>query len=343
MAPLTGARQLSVGNFHACVTVEGGQARCWGVGEHGRIGDGTLIDRKRAVVVRNETGRGPLTGVRQVVAGGTHTCAVVAGGQVRCWGLNAAHQLGTQGPATQRVLPVVVRVGTGAHPPFTGAVSLGTAYNTTCAVLASGQVRCWGDDAQAELGNGPATGQIGPVAVRSPAGGIDPPPGPGNLTGITQVGGGGDHLCARRANGRAYCSGAPAVPGRSGSAPTRTRSIARPRCSERPDRPQSSGRPMGLGKGRIPERADRPGQRGEVGRQVVDGLDAAEPGDEPAPGQVVGGRLDVLVEGPALVGHRRGVDQEAPHDQPIDPVGPLLVGPVPTLLQDPPGKPEPRA
>jgi len=207
-APLTDAVQLSVGAHHACVTLESGQARCWGVGEHGRIGDGTQIDRKRAVVVRNETGRGPLTGVRQVVAGGTHTCALVSGGQVRCWGLNAAHQLGTQGPATQRLLPVIVRVRTGSQPPFTGAVALGTANNTTCAVLASGQVRCWGDDGQAELGNGPATGQIGPVAVRSPAGGIDPPPGPGNLTGITQVGGGGDHLCARRANGRAYCWGA---------------------------------------------------------------------------------------------------------------------------------------
>jgi alpha-tubulin suppressor-like RCC1 family protein len=204
--PLSGVSQLSVGRAHVCATLDSGQARCWGVGEHGRIGDGTQADRKHAVVVKDVDGRGPLTGVRQVVAGSTHTCARLASRQVRCWGTNFNHQLGIPTPAVQRLLPVVVRQRTGSHPPLGGVIALGSGGDTTCAVLSTHQVRCWGDDQQGELGNGTTTGQIGPVAVRSPAGGIDPPT-PGNLTGITQVSGGLDHLCARRNNGRAYCWG----------------------------------------------------------------------------------------------------------------------------------------
>jgi alpha-tubulin suppressor-like RCC1 family protein len=207
VAPLTGVARLSVGRVHACATLDNGQARCWGVGEHGRLGNGTEADRTHAVVVKNETGSGPLTGVRQVVAGYEHTCARLASRQVRCWGVNSQHQLGIQQPAVHRLLPVVVRSRTGSHPPLSDVASLGSGGDTTCAVLLSHQVRCWGDDGQGELGNGTSTGQVGPVAVRSPAFGIDPPPSAGNLTGITQVSGGLDHLCARRSNGRAYCWG----------------------------------------------------------------------------------------------------------------------------------------
>ena len=204
---LSGVVQLSAGSFHTCATLGTGQVRCWGVGEHGRIGDGTQADRKHPVRVLAVAGTGPLTDVVQVVGGSAHTCARLSNRQVRCWGINANHELGIQAPAVQRLRPVVVQQRTPSHPPLTGVIGLGAGSNTTCAVLNTREVRCWGDDQQGELGNGTTTGQVGPVAVRSPAGGIDPPPGPGNLTGITQVGGGGDHVCARRNDGRAFCWG----------------------------------------------------------------------------------------------------------------------------------------
>ena len=39
--------------------------------------------------------------------GGLHTCAVVAGGEVRCWGYNGSGQLG-DGTATSSATPVTV-------------------------------------------------------------------------------------------------------------------------------------------------------------------------------------------------------------------------------------------
>lgn len=45
--------------------------------------------------------------VGQLEAGGSHTCAVIAGGTVQCWGNNASGQLG-DGTTTDRLVPTLV-------------------------------------------------------------------------------------------------------------------------------------------------------------------------------------------------------------------------------------------
>src|SRR5580765_5197171 len=80
----------------------------------------------------------------RVSAGGAHTCAVKANGDVDCWGLNDDGQAADQtGPYVQ--------------------VSAGFLH--TCAVKANGDVDCWGDN-----GFGQATDQTGPY-VQVSAGG----------------------------------------------------------------------------------------------------------------------------------------------------------------------------
>lgn len=98
----------SFSNGVTCARLGDGTARCWGYNARGALGDGTTTNRAAPTTVLRPDGAGPLTGVRQIVTGGLHTCAVVAGGEVLCWGRNASGQLG-DGTTANRALPVPAR------------------------------------------------------------------------------------------------------------------------------------------------------------------------------------------------------------------------------------------
>ena len=117
----------------------------------------------------------PLTGVSSVATDGYGFCAVLSSGGVECWGYNFAGDLGigtTGGPdgAGGYDTPQVV---TG----ITNAVSVtGDGDASYCAVLSSGGMDCWGENADGELGNGNSDGPDG--------GGYDTPQA---VTGVTNA------------------------------------------------------------------------------------------------------------------------------------------------------------
>ena len=94
-----------------------------------------------------------------VASGGSHSCAVLTSGGVVCWGLNSAGQLGN-GSTTNSSTPVAVS-GLSA-----GVASIAVGGNTSCAVLTSGVIKCWGDDSSGQLGDGsPSANSSTPVTV----------------------------------------------------------------------------------------------------------------------------------------------------------------------------------
>jgi alpha-tubulin suppressor-like RCC1 family protein len=112
--------------------------------------DGAIVDAGR--------GDGGYLGEPQksVSPGYDHTCAVLSGGRVKCWGSNASGKLGLgdtkdRGGQVGDMGPPLPVVNLGANRRAY-AVYAGGAH--TCALLTDGSVKCWGDNAFGQLGYG---------------------------------------------------------------------------------------------------------------------------------------------------------------------------------------------
>ena len=180
--PLTGATQISAGYTHTCALVAGGQAKCWGNNDSGQLGNGTNTNSNVPVDVVG------ITGATQITAGLYHTCALVAGGEIKCWGWNYSGQLGN-GTFTKTESNVPVDVS-----GISGATQITGGYSHTCALVAGGQIKCWGYNNFGVLGNGTYPGSKVPVDVVG-------------ITGATQITAGSYHTCALVAGGQAKCWG----------------------------------------------------------------------------------------------------------------------------------------
>ena len=194
---LTGVTQISAGtgSGHACARLSSGELRCWGNNFIGQIGSGGTTDRLRPTTVRNSTNTGPLTGVAEVAAGQSHTCARLTDGTARCWGEGQGNG---DGSTANRPLPVVVSNPAGTGP--LGNIVQIAAGRHACALLASGTARCWGANYGGQLGTGTRNQALRPVTVSNPG-------GTGPLSGVVHLETGEGHTCAMKNNGQDLCWG----------------------------------------------------------------------------------------------------------------------------------------
>ena len=144
---------ISTGYQHTCVVTSGGAVKCWGENRSGQVGDGTTSD---AIFPTDVVGLS--SGITRIAAGGRHSCALTSGGSVKCWGANAAGQLG-DGTTTQRLTPVDV-IG------ITGATAITVGVDHSCAILANGSARCWGYNIVGQAGDGTSGYVTIPAAAR---------------------------------------------------------------------------------------------------------------------------------------------------------------------------------
>ena len=140
------AVQIVAGKNHFCARMSDGTVRCWGEDAFGAIGEAPRTDGGAPPPVRTIGG---LSGVTQISAAGATTCARLDDGTAKCWGDNRAGQLGLDG-----VRPTY---DSAAHPVPTQvdlkeAVSrIDVGPRVVCAVLASGNVACWGENWQQQI------------------------------------------------------------------------------------------------------------------------------------------------------------------------------------------------
>ena len=98
-------------------------------------------------------------GTLRITAGDMHTCVVTSSGAARCFGSNYQGQLGN---GTRTDNP---SANTDVSGLSSGVQSISAGQNHTCAVLTSGDTKCWGNNNRGQLGDGTQTSTQVPVNV----------------------------------------------------------------------------------------------------------------------------------------------------------------------------------
>ena len=138
---------------HACGITTDSSAYCWGPGNWGQLGDGTLNDHYAPTRVATSLR------FRQVSVGIDHSCGVTTGNRAYCWG---------QGN--------LVGSGSGASTPTTGPVAVAgglyfkqvsAAGNHTCGLTTTNRAYCWGGNGHGGLGDGSVARRLRPVRVHT--------------------------------------------------------------------------------------------------------------------------------------------------------------------------------
>ncbi len=192
--------QMSGGWYHRCARLAAGNVRCWGLNHMGQLGyESTewLGDNPTEMPTADVSLGGDAL---QVAAGAYHTCAIIDGGIVKCWGAGAFGILGSG--ATENVGDKPGSMPPKAVPGIEGATQIALSENHTCA-LQNGEVRCWGRNSTGALGLG-HTNDIGDEPGEMPPASVllD------KMGGIaTQISAGSAHTCALMDSGKVRCWG----------------------------------------------------------------------------------------------------------------------------------------
>lgn len=165
----------------ACAVFQSGIIECWGQNDQGQLGNGV---RSAPLAVP-----APVLGITNATAvatTGRTTCAVLETGRIMCWGEGRYGLVGNGTTTTHVLTPVAVQ-------GINDATAISMAWDSACALLSSGGVKCWGQGAAGLSGSGDRTTLV-PVTAQ----------GISNATAVTHYGNG---ACAVLANGGIKCWG----------------------------------------------------------------------------------------------------------------------------------------
>jgi alpha-tubulin suppressor-like RCC1 family protein len=144
---------IAAGYEHTCAVAENREVFCWGSNQYGQLGNATDRRSLSPVAVR-----GLPTKAEAITCGDAHTCVLLRGGAVMCWGDNRHGQLGHgTDQRTEGAVPVVGLT--------TGVSAISAGDNHTCALLQAGTVECWGENGFGQVGDGTTTARLVPVKV----------------------------------------------------------------------------------------------------------------------------------------------------------------------------------
>jgi alpha-tubulin suppressor-like RCC1 family protein len=197
----SGIIEVATGGYHSCALTSIGGVKCWGQNDDGQLGnnDQTFASSTVPVAV-TDSDFVPITGAAAIALGRYHSCALMASGNVLCWGNNGAGQLGNNDPGFYgSSFPVTVVVDA-ENTPLAGVVAIAAGRYHTCALLFTGAMYCWGENNNGELGSASVESQS-TVAL----GVVDADDRP--IAAISAIAAGAFHTCAATRTGGAKCWG----------------------------------------------------------------------------------------------------------------------------------------
>tara|TARA_Y100000590_G_scaffold337462_1_gene384454 strand:+ start:466 stop:2172 length:1707 start_codon:yes stop_codon:yes gene_type:complete len=139
----------------------------------------------------NATSLVTVTVWKSISVGGAHVCGLTTDGKAYCWGKNDYGQLGG-GNTTNLSNPGLVE---GGHT----WESISARWSHACALKANDRAYCWGWNYIGQLGDGTKADRLSPTSV---TGGVEE----GGYS-FKSIATGGNHTCALKADGKAYCWG----------------------------------------------------------------------------------------------------------------------------------------
>ncbi len=185
---------IAAGGAHTCALIENGRVRCWGLNSSGQLGYNNTEN-----IGDNEDpsfpGDVPLNAKATALSvGGTHACALLEDGTLRCWGENASGQLGygNNEDIGDDEFPFSVN----AIDIAAGILEVTTGRGHTCVRVGEGGVRCWGGNAFGQLGYSNANPLAIPLVVDVALDAM-----------VTMLSSNGDHNCALLEGGGLRCWG----------------------------------------------------------------------------------------------------------------------------------------
>jgi alpha-tubulin suppressor-like RCC1 family protein len=179
-----GVVEIAAGEAHTCARTAAGVVHCWGAGESGQLGVPAIAFRAAPAPIALPDG---LT-AQALALGRRHSCVLVTGGRVFCWGDGSEGQLGAGEAIKMTTAPVEV-------PGVAGARMLTAGASHTCVLDTDNRLLCWG------AGDGGQTGADGEPARASFA------PAPVAIGAATAVAAGGAHTCILDPAGGLRCFG----------------------------------------------------------------------------------------------------------------------------------------
>jgi alpha-tubulin suppressor-like RCC1 family protein len=175
---------------YACALSSTGMAYCWGENTYGQLGNGTTTNSNIPSLVTMPAS----TTFTAISVNNHHSCALTNTSTAYCWGLNTHGQLGN-GTTINSNIPSLVTMP--ASTTFTKITTGGhDGRYFSCALSASNNAYCWGNNLRGYLGNGTTVDSTIPTAVTMPA-----------STTFTAIDAGSDMVCTLSSTQVAYCWG----------------------------------------------------------------------------------------------------------------------------------------
>lgn len=145
---------VDFGAYHGCAVQSSGVATCWGDGWEGKLGNGDLSGGWQDSPIVADAG----TSYARIATGRNHTCGITTAGLIRCWGTNSSAQLGDGTVVSPRLAPVNVD-----ETEKYDSIAVGD--DSSCAITASGVLKCWGDNGSGQLGDNSTARKMSPTII----------------------------------------------------------------------------------------------------------------------------------------------------------------------------------